>query len=109
MTELDPLEATRPPRAPRPPLWCALAGLAAFAGGAFLAYLLFTVLMLLAEPTRNSLLAMLAFFLLFAGTGISSGLGIFLYHKLGRGVEEARLRIQHGQVFNGDWRSQDEA
>jgi hypothetical protein len=77
--------------------------------GAFLAYVLFMALMVLAEPTRNSLLAMLAFFLLFAGTGFSSGLGVFVYHKLGRGVEESRLREQHGQVFGGDWRSGDDS
>lgn len=103
---LDPLVG-RAPRPPRPPLWCALAGLAVFLAGALAAYVLFTAVWLLAEPGRHTLLAMLAFFLLFAGTGVSSGLGLFVYHRLGRRHEERRLRRKPGESFSGDWRSPD--
>jgi len=78
--------------------------LVVFGTGSVLAYVLFTFLWLLAEPTRNSLVAILAFFALFAGTGISSGLGLFVYHRLGRELEERRLRRELGGVFTGDRR-----
>lgn len=102
---LDPLEANAPPRRPRPSLWCALAGLVVFGTGSVLAYVLFTLLWLLAEPTHNSLVAILAFFALFAGTGISSGLGLFVYHRLGRKAEVRRLTRDLGGVFVEDRRS----
>jgi hypothetical protein len=101
---LDPL-AGLAPRPARPPLWCAAAGLLVFLAGALAAYVLFTAVWLLAEPTRNTGLAILGFFLLFAGTGASSGLGLFTYHRLGRRVLERRLRDQQGEVHGGDWRS----
>jgi hypothetical protein len=103
---LDPLAARRPPGR-RHPWWCWLVGWGVFMTGSVIAWVVFTAIWLLAEPTRNTGLAILAFFLLFSLTGASSGLGIFLYHRLGRRHQERALLRQHGEAFSGDWRSGD--
>jgi hypothetical protein len=97
--------AAMPERA-KPPWWCAAAGVAVFLAGSLLAYVLFTALWILAEPGRHAWLAALAFFVLFAGTGSASGLGLLAYHRLGRRALERRLRRAHGEAFTGDWRSE---
>jgi hypothetical protein len=107
LNPLDPLEAMRPPDPPRPPFRFALAGVGVFLLGSLLSYFLFTVILVLAAPSRNTALGILGVFLLVAGSGTSTTLAIVLYQRLSMRWRERQLPAALGGVFSGDWRSGD--
>lgn len=97
---LDPLEAQRPPRPPAAPLRYTLLGLAIFLAGSALSFFLFTVILVLAAPSRNTPLGILGVFVLIAGSGLSTSLALVQYQRRVNRWRLSQLGPARGEVFN---------
>jgi ABC-type transport system involved in multi-copper enzyme maturation permease subunit len=104
---MEPLQQPWEEAAPKPrsSLLAWLVALAVFSGIWLLCFVLFTVLVIVSEPTRNRWIAALALFVLIVGTSFAAGLAFAVYHKILARRQDKALAASRGGVFDGDWRS----